>query len=215
MAEDKVKKSHVAIGVFGGCALIVVIAIIFLYIGISKTGLIGKSDTFPEPTRVVNVEAGTIDSVKTDLVASALRSLKNGEAHVVVTEEMLTSLMRQDLAAAGEQEGLDLANAQIAILDGFLEVYVPLEKDGQKTALTMLVKPILENGDIHMEIEEARLGTLKAPGFITDIPENLINDGIKKQLDALDGSFELTTVLLTDGEMTLGGKISLKNIPGF
>ncbi|MBT6254396.1 hypothetical protein HOI83_04170 [Candidatus Uhrbacteria bacterium] len=216
MAEDrKLGASGVALGACGGCALIVIIGIIFLYIAATKTGLVGKSESIPEPSRTVEVGDSTLDSVKTDLVASVLRSLKNGEAQVVVSEEMLTSILRDDLADVAAQEGLDFTRAQVAITNEQLEFYLPIEQDGKKTALTMLITPVLTDGDIHLDLTEARLGTLKAPGFVTQVPENLINDAINKQLETIEDSFELTSLTFEEGSMTLSGKVSIKGIPGF
>lgn len=213
--EEKVNILHVAMGVLAGFGLMVAVTIVFLYVSFLKTGLAGNSVASFEPTRVVDTGDSTLQTVKNDLVASALRSLKGGNTQIVVTEEMLTLILREDMPLESEQDGLDISRSQVAIGDGVLEVFIPFERGDRSTAITMVLEPTLIDSNLHIEVVDARIGSLRAPDFLTSIPENIINDGIREQLGLLNASIQLNSFVIEDGEMIFFGTIPLDGASRF
>ena len=200
---------HLLIGLVGGCLILVILAVIAGYVALSKTGLVGSEKSFdvPEPVRVVEVDS-TFDEIQSTLVKSALSSLSNGEVSLLLTDEMLTVLMRDGLAQAGE-EAFDVERAQIAVVeDGHLELFIPLAINDRETALRAEIGLALTDGRVKASVGEVRVGNLKLPGnFATSASETAIQSALDSQLDDVQGALQLTGIEYTDGSLRLTGDV--------
>ncbi len=211
--EKKLSGGKIALGACGGCIVLIIVGAIILFLMVSKTGLIGNKTPDAEPTRVVDATKVNLDQVEVDLTSQILRALGGGDVEVRITEEMITAFMRDNLGAEAQQEGIDIARTQVAILEeGSLEIFMPLDVNGKATSLTITVAPSISDGSLKMDVVQVRLGTLKAPGFLTDIPEGLINDAIAEQLAQLDEKITLTALDFESGALTLTGSVNIDQI---
>lgn len=213
MAEVEEKRGWLygLIGLGGGCLILVVIAAVAGFILLGKTGLIGSNDSFepPAPSRIVETDT-TFDAIQSALIKSTLSSLQNGEVSLVLTDEMLTVLMRDGLRQAGE-EVFDVERAQIAIVDGaYLELFVPIETNGRETTLMAEIGLALDGSRVKASVGNVHVGNLKIPGnFATEASEGAIQNALDSQLDQVQGAIDLTELTLTEGELRLTGAVNL------
>lgn len=205
------------IGGCGGCLILVVILAIIGFVLLAKTGLVGPEDKFEAPTPVREVEAeSTFDEIQSSLVRSALTSLKNGEVSIVLSDEMLTVLMRDGLAQAGE-EAFDVERAQIAVVeDGYLELFVPMTLNDRETTFMANIGLELVDQRVQASVEDVRIGNLRVPGsFATAASEEAIQLALDSQLNEVQGALELTDLTLTNGELQLTGSVDLNPLQLF
>ena len=202
-----------------GCLFILIVLVLVGAYFASKTGLVsffGK-DTIevPTPVHVVDVSDTTFEDVQAGLVASAMRSLKDGQMSVVITEEMLTTMLRDGLQKV-ESEALDIDESQVAIVDEYMEMYMPLTTAKKRTALRVRVRPTLESEDLKIKMDSIMLGELRLPTFVsTRYPQEAVNDALDSQLDAVQGTLELTGVELEEGQVILRGSLNAENFKLF
>jgi len=194
---------------FGLLLVAVVTGVGFFFL--TKTGLVGPASAFemPMPTRVVEATM-TTDEIQQTLVSSALRSLKQGEITVVITESMMTALLRDGLEQTREST-FDVARAQIVIVDhGSAELYIPLRINDRSTTLRANVGLALEGERVRVAVDGVRLGYMWLPGrWAAEASETALQKVLDTQLNQAQGAIKLTGLQLQDGELRLSGTVSL------
>ncbi len=205
------------IGGCGGCLILVVILAIIGFVLLMKTGLVGPEENFDAPTPVREVSTdSTFDEIQSALVRSALTSLTSGEVSIVLSDEMLTVLMRDGLAQAGE-DAFDVERAQIAVVEeGYLELFVPLMVNDRETTFMANIGLELVDQRVRASVDDVRIGNLRVPGsFATAASEEAIQRALDSQLSEVQGALELTDLTLTDGELRLSGAVDLNPLQLF
>lgn len=199
---------QVAAIIGGSCLLLLLGAIGFGVIVLGKTGLIGSGST-SEPVRVVETTA-TSSEVQEALIASALASFTNGELSLVLTDQMLTALVRDGLAQANE-DALLVDRAQIAVVsDGYLELFVPFLLGERESTLSAKVYLEVVDGKLDSRVEDVRLGTLTLPwSFAGQASSEAIQAALDTQLERVQGTITLTELIYEDAQVRLVGSIDV------
>jgi hypothetical protein len=209
------KGTRIAIGATIGCVGIVIVFMIILLWGISRTGLV-RVPVFslgfeaPEPTRIVEPTNFT-ESLEDIFTESLKASLTTGELTLSLTDSMLTSLLRETFENEEVPEFLDPTSAQVAALsDGSLELYVPLQNKELKTAAIIQVIPSIDsNGQAVVEIERLSIGKLNAPGVSHSAElEVFVSDFIDGMLQESQEMGRIKSIKVEEGVLHISGEMN-------
>ncbi len=211
----------------GGCLLLVVVAVVLLWVAASKTGLLpvpfpGVDTSPPAPSRTV--EPSSAVDISKVIASAAMKSIGRGEGvEVVLTEGMLTALLRQTMEASGDVVVAE--RVQVAIENGGpVELYIPIVVQGRETVAIVRVLPTVVDGQPRIDIERLQLGRLRIPVFLTGnltqkltdtvLPDGFVNVNGSVRVDEKtaegQAGVRITDVSLTQGAMTIRASVDPK-----
>lgn len=215
MAEVEERGSRVGLYVGMGCAGLLALLVLFVFVGyffLTKTGLVGSNENFdvPEPTRVVEPSDSTLAELQSTITSSVLTSLKDGQVTLVLDEATLTTLLRDSLGSGDEV--FQVERVQVAVIEDALEVYLPMTVNERETALTLSVSPYLsETGEVQIDIVGISLGNLELPRAksVTTRIETALTESLDSQLEEAQGALTLTQITVADGALTIQADVDL------
>jgi hypothetical protein len=206
-----------------GLLLVAAIAGLFLWIGwvIASTGLVTipllSTLAFkdPEPTRVV--EPGVSAEVYmeewfTTLLTTRLVQgggvIQDKGFSLTLPEESLTSSMR-NLLAESQMEMIQHEQVQVLIEpDQVMELFVPLEVNGKRTAATLMITLGATDGATSVQLNEIQIGSYRLPKFVIAA---FLTPTIERELQdvnaRLSGYVDITTLSTQQGDLLLEGEL--------
>ncbi len=173
----------------------------------------------PEPTRVVEPGVPIEDLVKAEFEIQLTERFEQGmplfddqALTFRVPESSVTSSLRSGMEEAGVEPPLDVSSSQVVISaeDGF-ELYLPIKDNPQETAVKVVAKPYLDEGQLKLEIIDMRLGSASIPNwFITSIVGPIVQREIKEVTDRAGDYAGLSAIEYHQGEVVITGVTSLE-----
>jgi len=222
--HKETKKGHPVLT----CLVIVVLILVFLigFVGY-WLALTGLSDvpffseqfyTRPEPTHKVQPYGQALDSYISEQLTAEIndRIQATGSPDIersvslLLEEGYFTGALR---TYTGEESKLvDSERSQVAALeeDGALEVFLPLAKSEQETAVTFdLLPSVDEDGLLVVELSDLRIGQLTLPNWLSRTFFKRPIDFAINELNKMIGKYAaLEEVEVEDNGLNLTGEIS-------
>lgn len=164
------------------------------------------------PTRVVTPLVGfDSEMIIKQAMARAQYEAGVGTFKVYLTEQELTSLLKESLARMDEDAPLPVKSGQAAITEEGIELFLLTPRPERDVTVKSVLMPTAESGEITMEIKSLEIGSLNMPKFAV----KLMSQALAKQLsDALSmsegGLGELRDARVSDKRIDLEFKPTLK-----
>lgn len=156
-----------------------------------------------EPERIVI--SGEASAEVEQILATAVAELQQtGSVTLSLTEVHLTSYLAEKLAA---QPDNPLQNPQIFLRNGVIEL-TGETSIGDLTANTSLIlEPYADQGDFRVSIQEANFGSIPIPEGALNTLADTINQNLGALVTVNGQKFNLQSVVITDGVITLSGNL--------
>ena len=131
----------------------------------------------------------------------------DGSFTISVTEEEMTSLAAQILASQADPP--PVSHPQIHLRDGRIEVYATVTVNDSLPVPGMVAfSATAVDGGITIDVEEVAFGPLPIPDSAlesaTEVLDDMVSSGPLAEMDEVT----ITDIQISDGEMTLTGKVS-------
>lgn len=193
----------------GACGIIGILVLLAVAFGgmwvVAKTGLVPAPAVMfrgafemPAPARVVVPKGGTLEVLASEFLK------QDGTVSGRVSEGVLTGLLRQGLARAGQ--AWILPNRAQITMDkerGF-DLFLPIKNGNQETVLRARILPQFLDNRLSIKIQEARIGTLSLP-FLSAL-EPMIQEKLDSFIVGKDAAFRFTRFEIGDGYADISGK---------
>jgi uncharacterized protein YpmS len=141
----------------------------------------------PAPTRTVVPLAGSnSDDILASMTARASFNEVLGIVELSLSEQELTTLIKQSVADAAEAETLPfpLESVQVALLgDGVMEFYAVTEREGNQAPVLLQVAPHAVNGALELETVDFLIGSFDVPDFMTDMILDAVTSSLTEGLE--------------------------------
>jgi hypothetical protein len=144
-----------------------------------------------------------------DRLAERIRvaSQKDGETvTITATSEELSSLIEQSLneSQQSSEDTLKLENAVVCFQDGKMSLHGTVSPDGQtKVNALITVTPSVSNGKVAITVNSFEVGPIPVPESLREQIGEQISETLNERLDKIS----LSAISISDGEMTLTGKV--------
>lgn len=220
--KRETRKSHPIL-----TCLIIVVAVLFVFGGwatslVAKTGL-WEIPVFtnlfyepPVPTRVV-VASGSLNEALTqeltDLVNQRVQEAGGPDIDRDLSLDIQESLMTAAVQTSLTSGPLGGSGSQIAaIKDQGLEAFLPFTESELNTALVIQLMPrVDQEGSLQVDVNEFRLGQLKAPTWLVNLilrrPITLATWELEREIAKYA---ELSSVAVYEGYLKLTGELTLE-----
>ena len=187
---------------------------------VAKTGLAEvpvMTETFyTTPTPDHTVEAGTAieEEMQTQLVSALQTKLQAGtitDANVslIFSESTLTAGLREAILQ-GAQEVFVAERAQVAVVaDGAIELYVPLVRNNEASAILLRGVPTVSEGKVEFDITRLQVGQLTWPGWLHAIVQAPVDRLVAQLNTFLEDYASLSAITATEGNVYLDGTMTL------
>ncbi|EKD33514.1 MAG: hypothetical protein ACD_76C00012G0003 [uncultured bacterium] len=203
------------------CSIFIVIILaiaIFVSVSVARTGLfkipVVSALVYSEPSPVRVVPAGEpLDSFISNAMQKIIRErLANGQItnrdFVLTLPEGSFTRGLQDSIKNAKVSGLSVADgAQLAVLDGEAELFLPIKRNGASTALIVRFVPEAKDGRLVLTMRETRIGKLKLPSFIARMIEKSASDSMSQFNSEVGKYAQIEQIDLREGELVLRGRI--------
>ncbi len=155
----------------------------------------------PSPIPVTTEAAGELES---RLATAAAELETTGQVTVTFTENQITSYIVQQLAATQETR---LSDPQVTLQDGLIEVTGKVSVSLIKANARIVLEPYVDQGDLRMAIREAKFGSIPIPDATLEELTATLNQNLSEFTSINGRKFRLEVITITDGTMTLSGKL--------
>ncbi|CAG1005515.1 hypothetical protein ANAEL_03333 [Anaerolineales bacterium] len=167
------------------------------------TIFVGGPD-YPEQT--VPVSADEVQSMQTQIEQAFLSGAESGIVTLQITESQLTSFMTQKL---NEQSSPPFTEPQVFLRNGQMQMYGKINRGmfAANVLITMNVNIDPTTGLPKIEIASADFGPFPVPEGLNSAISAVIEEAFTGSLGPVATGFRLELVVITDGIMTLAGRI--------
>jgi hypothetical protein len=129
----------------------------------------------------------------------------SGQVMVLFTETQITGFVMQRLQA--DPSPL-LAQPQIYLRDGQIQVYGVLERSIFKGAALVRVEPSIDaEGQLTFRLVEAKVGPIPAPELLMESISTVLTEALTGSIGSLATGIRITSIAIADGEMSIVGEI--------
>jgi len=136
---------------------------------------------------------------------SLAEAVATGNFSVTITEGQITEFVNRKNA---ENPEAALSDIQVFLRDGQIQIIGQTKNDsGNSTTLQITASVVIVEGKLQVNILSAKLGPLPVPPQILDSVSISINDALNGQNVAGSEKLQLESIVITDGLMTITGKI--------
>lgn len=201
-----------------GCLLLWLIMLLVgtslaLYL-VSETGLIrvpffSRFYAEPRPVRIVTPSNTPVEQAFTrELQGAQAQARRSGTASIVITlrEEDLTRSL-QDFAETNRE--LFLPDAQLAVLEGSLELFVPIKVRGRRSIIRVRVLPELVAGELGFRVQKAQIGELAIWHRLLDAAvENAFGPQLAEINRLAHETMSLESIVLRPGTIEITGSVA-------
>ncbi len=158
------------------------------------------------PEQTIPASSSEAQSLRDQLEQALLIGAETGIVSLQITESQLTSFIADKLS---QQTNPPFTDPQVRLRNGQLELYGKITR-GWFTANMLIVMNVSldeTSGQPKIEIASADFGPLPAPKGINAAMTALIQEAFTGTLGPVAVGFRLETIAITDGMMTLSGRI--------
>jgi hypothetical protein len=134
-----------------------------------------------------------------------VEALASGNFSVTITEGQLTEFVNRKNA---ENPDSPISNIQVFLRDGQIQLYSAAENDSGSATLQITASvSVTAEGQLQAEIISAQLGPFPVPEAMLEGFSSTINEALTGQGAQGSEKLQIETILITDGYMTISGKI--------
>jgi len=158
---------------------------------------------FPSPAIPVSTNAvGELQSTLAEAVSSVSSS---GEISLSITESQLTSYLAAKLQTQSQPI---LTNVQAYLQNGQIQLYGTVQKSYfEANAGAVLTAGVDDQGQLKIDLTSADFGPLPVPAGFLDVITTAIKEAYTSALGPVATGFRLEGITITDGKMTITGRI--------
>ncbi|HEY3398690.1 MAG TPA: LmeA family phospholipid-binding protein [Armatimonadota bacterium] len=127
----------------------------------------------------------------------ASSAVKPGPRHLTITEQELTSRLRQAVGAQAR-------DTKVQLLPGRMIVTGTVSRQGFQAPVRAELEPYVDQGKLSVRLLSAKLGPLPLPAALTDSLAQKAREALRQQQDRVKG-LVVDTVEVKQGEMLLTG----------
>lgn len=198
-----------------GAVAVVAVSALSVSWAVARTGLVrmpllSAGYEIPQPTRTVQTRGLTAE-LGGVLASSLAGTTANGETHAVVTDGMMTALLREALASQNMPDLIESNRAQVAALErGTLELYLPIRRGDNASAIVVEIVPeVTEGGRLTLRVVRLSIGQLSAPAVsrsrdLQRLVDTLLDENLPEVLDAIS----ISSITVSEGRLTIVGRFS-------
>jgi len=163
---------------------------------------IGGPD-YPTPAIPISTEA--LLSLEQNIQTAVASGAQSGQITLVITEPQLTSYLAFKLET---QSDPFITNPQVYLRDGEIQIYGTARQGYfEATVSIILTAGADEQGQLKIELTSADFGPLPVPDDLKGAVTAIITEAYTGMLGPIATGFRLESIIITDGTMTLTGRI--------
>jgi uncharacterized protein YpmS len=184
--------------------VIAIVVFIFVMVGYGLySSTPDMKDQIGEP--VVSADAAESYAAKfstfvNDIEDSAIEGVKKEVSVTFTIEEVSSKIV--ELMAEGTFPFKDM---RIGLRQGECWLYFVTDTFGANAKIGMILRPSIQNGDIHIEMVDFHIGKLPLPKSFDEDIGGFVNVLVNMENPANDLPLELTSIAVGDGTFTLKG----------
>jgi hypothetical protein len=145
------------------------------------------------------------DKFEEEWQKSLVEALATGNFEVTITEGQLTEFVNRKNS---ENPNSALSNIQVFLRDGQIQLYSAAENEtGSATLQITASVSVNADGKLQADVISAQLGPFPVPEQMLEGLSNTLNDALSGQGTEASGTLQIETVEISDGFMTISGKI--------
>ena len=158
------------------------------------------------PAQAVPYSPNEVLNMQTQIEQALVAGAETGVVTVQITENQLTSYMVEKIQ---QQTSPPFTDPQILLRNGQMQMYAKMTQGifNANILITMNVGIDAVTGNPKIEITSADFGPLPAPEGINTAINAVINEAFTGSLGPVAVGFRLEAISITDGIMTLTGRI--------
>lgn len=181
---------------------ILILTVLTLFTMLACTIAVGGPD-YPDQRIPVSTQAA--GSIQSAMQTAAAEGLQSGTITLSITETQLTSLLAYKLE---QQPDPFISDPQVTLRDGQIQIYGTARQGIlEATVRIVLSAGIDEQGQLKIELTSADFGPLPAPAGLREIITATVQEAYTGALGPVATGFRLESITISDGKMTLVGKI--------
>lgn len=161
----------------------------------------GSSSSLDEikPPGEIPVTQESADRLEDNFYQALQEATTNNESQLRITNEEITSLFAKELVETGR---VPLSNPQIWFTSGRIFITGGVKPFGPVEFNSLIVATaVVENGQLVVEVQEARMGSFDFPDAILDSITQTVNEALASALTELN----ITRLEILEGEMFVVG----------
>jgi hypothetical protein len=148
---------------------------------------------------------GTPDLTALTERLAAARPDESGNLSVTLNESELNQLLQlRYLVMSAEPEVREASvrfQSGAIVVTGNVPLLLPVD-------ITLVLRPTVTDGRFDLEVVDAALGRVEAPELILGFTSNLVSDALDDVLRRLPEGFQLQSIIVEEGQLTIIGRIN-------
>ncbi len=176
------------------------IVLLFMAIVPLACKLPGWSEKNPLATIPVSTQA--VKTMEANLEDTIKNTSHGSEFQIAITEQQLTSYLALKLQANPDYPVHDL---RIYLRDGKIRVIGTVDQANMAVQAEFIVRPFVEANRLQYDVISAKIGPFNLPQTFIEAMEQEMQSAFEEQLQSLDKNYQIDSVVIQDGVMTLKG----------
>ncbi len=165
----------------------------------------------PEPTRHITIASGSENSIGERIGEKLVADLNYPKVAIQITEIELTQLLKK--ATANNSE-IPVRNVQTVIMTEGIELFGELITESRTYRTTILVKPLVSNGEIGFKVIKSKLENLSLPSVLANLLIAKMLDASLERLNNEINNYLMINSLQTENRnVRIQGTVINPNIP--
>lgn len=179
------------------------IGLLFLILALLACSINIGGPAYPTPAIPVSTEA--IGALNQAIQTALPSGLGSGEVTLVITEPELTSYLAYQLSTQAQPL---ISSPQVYLRNGQIQVYGTVHQGYfVATAAIVLNAGVDPQGQLTIDVASANFGPLPVPAGLKEAATAAIQEAYTGWLGPVATGFRLETITVTDGKMTITGRI--------
>jgi len=179
----------------------IILIILGLIISLACANPLYKAST-PTPT----VEPMILDSTLPSMDDIVVYDPTSGLVTITMTEQQMNQWLAVEV---NNDPSFPASGLSVALRNGQIEIAGKFQQDSISADFTAVCRIVFDaSGAFGVEITEAKLGPIPAPGIIKTNMSSYINTAINQAIQSQAPGFKVTGVQIADGVMIITGSMS-------
>jgi len=162
----------------------------------------------PEQSAVIIATIQALNAPQITTLRDRLANLRpdaSGNYAITISQNEINEILNLTPVVAAPASGVELQNLSVAFSGGnaimAARVNQPLAAD-----LTLTLQPVIEDGRLQLQIQNAALGPVRAPGFILSPVQFLVDEALNQALANMPANVRLQSVSVGEGDISIVGR---------
>jgi hypothetical protein len=162
----------------------------------------------PEQSAVIIATIQALNAPQITTLRNRLANLRpdaSGNYAITISQNEINEILNLTPVVAAPASGVELQNLSVAFSGGnaimAARVNQPLAAD-----LTLTLQPVIEDGRLQLQIQNAALGPVRAPGFILSPVQFLVDEALNQALANMPANVRLQSVSVGEGDISIVGR---------